>query len=81
VGRAFYTGHHLAPAPDRKGAARQAIVFELALESEAGPSVPAGNPQTSERSERGQVLEDVLSGAPRRGNHDYVAWSLTRGTW
>src|SRR3989442_510614 len=33
VGEATYVGHHFAPAPDRDGRPRQAIVFDLSLES------------------------------------------------
>lgn len=38
IGRAAYTGHHFAPAPDRNGNSRQAIVFELTLEDAGAPS-------------------------------------------
>lgn len=43
VGRAHCLGHHYAPAPDRLGRLRQALIFELALESGAGGSPPATN--------------------------------------
>lgn len=39
VGEATYVGHHLEELPDRNGDLRQAIVFDLAVETEAPPGV------------------------------------------
>ena len=73
MGRAAYAGHHLAPAPDRLGNSRQAIVFELTLEDSEGPSVVpvAVSPATTPREESAmwrqplaQLRQSAIESAP-----------------
>ena len=73
VGRAAYAGHHLAPAPDRLGNSRQAIVFELTLEDSEVPSVVpvAVSPATTPREESAmwrqplaQLRQSAIESAP-----------------
>lgn len=57
VGRATYLDHHNTLAPDTSGAERTAIVFELALDSDAA----AGSPPAPDLRVRPQKIDSGLS--------------------
>ncbi len=62
VGEATYLGHHLEERPDTEGDPRQAIVFELELESavsESNPAVHEPGASYSTRGLRGKSLEEL----------------------
>jgi 5-methylcytosine-specific restriction protein A len=65
MGQATYLGYHLSPALDRDGATRQAIVFELAIDSELEKGTAADLREKAEVDEvpRARSLSDLRAAA------------------